>query len=114
MTNEQINIAIAEHCGWEPRKNTEGNVIAWQSLGAYRAFSPDDLPNYCNDLNAMHEAVMTLPENKRVLYGMYLACECGHMDKNKVGLWNISTATARHQAKAFLRTLGIKWKEGGE
>jgi hypothetical protein len=112
MTNEQINIAIAEACGWklvkddpnhEPyMKDPIGYKIAINSL-------QHRLPNYCNNLNAIHDAVMTLPEKKRILYGMYLASTCGHMTKKTVGLWHISTATARHHAEAFLKTLG-KWE----
>jgi len=123
-TQEEINITIAEACGYEWRVGIYGNCRG--------LFHPDDnylkeqpcldmllpissdcanrVPDYCNDLNAIHDAVMTLPENKRILYGMYLASTCGHINKNTVGLWHISTATARHRAEAFLRTLG-KWEE---
>jgi hypothetical protein len=100
MTNEQINIAVAEACGIDLEK--------------YRTYEGDinvsALKKYCKDLNAIQDAVMILPENKRILYGMYLSCACGHIDKNNVGLWHISTATARHRAEAFLKTLG-KWEE---
>jgi hypothetical protein len=99
MTNEQINIAIAKVCGWEE-----------ESFGPSWCESTTKIPNYCKDLNAIHDAVMTLPENKRILYGMYLASTCGHMTKKTVGLWHISTATARHHTEAFLKTLG-KWEE---
>ena len=64
MTNEQINEAIAE-------------LVNGDNEGPF--------PDYCNDLNAMHEAVTTLPENKRVLYGVRLAWECGHTGKKSVG-----------------------------
>ena len=101
MTNEQINIAIAEECGW----TTKHKGLWVEQLQTYAA-----LPDYCNDLNAMHEAVTTLPENKWVLYGVRLAWECGHTDKKSVGLWHISTATAYHRAVAFLKTLE-KWDE---
>ena len=103
MTNEQINIAIAEACG----------IISKDQWGLlYRTLHGivRNCPDYCNDLNAMHEAVTTLPENKWVLYGVRLAWECGHTDKKSVGLWHISTATAYHRAVAFLKTLE-KWEE---
>jgi hypothetical protein len=105
MTNEQINIAIFEICGWkwEPEKNS----FFHPENGRLK---PKYAPDYCKDLNAIQDAVMTLPENKRILYGMYLASTCGHMTKKTVGLWHISTATARHHAEAFLKTLG-KWEE---
>ena len=125
MTNEQINIAIAELTGLDvihdsagPKDRSEAwktgfftpkaakqRRISWPSSAAIKV-----VPNYCNDQNAMHEAVTTLPENKWVLYGVRLAWECGHTDKKSVGLWHISTATAYHRAVAFLKTLE-KWEE---
>lgn len=89
MSEEQINEAIAE-------------FVNGDNEGPFQ--------NYCNDLNAIQDAVMTLPENKRVLYGAHLAFACGHTVKGSVGLWKISTATSRQRAEAFLRTLG-KWEE---
>jgi len=113
MTNEQINIAIAEACGWKLVKDDPNHEPYMEDPLGYKIAINSlqhRLPNYCKDLNAIHDAVMTLPENKRILYGMYLSCACGHIDKNNVGLWHISTATARHRAEAFLKTIG-KWEE---
>lgn len=84
MTNEQINIAIiAEVCGWGVFANTR----------------PTDLPDYCNDLNAMHEAEKTLSHKQKRTY-----CE---------KLFNLPTselesntfATALQKAEAFLETI---------
>ena len=95
MTDEKINAAIAAACGWK------GNLICrdlngdlWQS----------DLPNYCTDLNAMHEAENGLNKNLRNQYIDWLGTI--HTDS-----WEFATATARQRAEAFLRTLG-KWEEG--
>ena len=109
MTNEEINIAIAEACGWR----IAGRVLPEYKESATACWirpngdewQEESLPDYCNDLNAIRDAVMTLPENKRVLYGVRLAWECGHTDKKSVGLWHISTATAYHRAVAFLKVL---------
>ena len=106
MTEEQINAAIARACGWE-------NVTAAHRSG--RAPGADYVgyefyPNYCTDLNAMHEAekVLTIPQEKEYFFSL----------KQSVGdlIWYRSTcrnyrATARQRAEAFLRTLG-KWEEG--
>jgi len=107
MTNEQINIAIAEACGWEPRKDTDGNIIAWQSPGAYRAFSPDDLPDYCNDLNAMRDAWLSLSEEDKFVFDKELQ---RIILKAKDGQYWLTNATALQRAEAFLRVFG-KWKE---
>jgi hypothetical protein len=94
MTDKQINSAIAEACGW--RK--EDGVYMWTANGI--DWTSPDLRDYCNDLNAMHEAQAKLNEHEFVDY-----------------IWNIMhvchepmQSTSRQRAEAFLRTLG-KWEE---
>jgi hypothetical protein len=67
------------------------------------------IPNYCTDLNAMHEVEKTLvQEVEWVKYSVQLA-------KVTQAEWSDDMdyvcATARQRAEAFLRTLG-KWEEG--
>ena len=97
MTDEQINQAIAEACGIchvaksvPMYKTPEGWVL--------------DCPQFCTDLNAMHEAEKHLFDaRKDNSYGYELAVgDCATM-------WH---ATARERAEAFLKTLG-KWEEAG-
>ena len=90
MTDEQINQHIAEACGichsgehGSLYKTDQGWVV--------------DCPNYCNDLNAMHDAEATLTEDQ--LWRM--AREIERNDEQ----WYFR-ATARQRAEAFLRTLG--------
>lgn len=113
MTNEQINIAIAEACGYEWRVGIYGNCRG--------LFHPDDnylkeqpcldmvlpissdcakkVPNYCNDLNAMHEAEKYIMDESSILYKEEL---------EKVScIWH---STAKQKAIAFLKAIG-KWKE---
>lgn len=108
MTNEQINQRIAEACGWTeihdsgPWHNHKPWGYPPQPPGtggnAYKY-----VPDYCADLNAMHEAEMTLTEYQRE--SIY---------PRMMGGWRNPTkpiyATARQRAEAFLRTLG-KWEE---
>lgn len=102
MTDEQINVAIAEACGWVDRGsfikrrigNTENYEWRWQHKF-----------NYCTDLNAMHEAEEVLLWNKGP--GVW---ECYRNKlRGKYGEDDIHT-TARQRAEAFLKTLG-KWEE---
>jgi len=62
-----------------------------------------DLPDYLNDLNAMHEAVKSLPQN---LKPRYFACLCavvsGAISLN--GYSEATEATAAQRAEAFLKT----------
>jgi hypothetical protein len=99
MTDEQINAAIAEPCGWRA-------VCVNGDSGFYKGFDNGaelrpDLPDYTSDLNAMHEAEATLTEDQ--LWRM--AREIERNDEQ----WYFR-ATARQRAEAFLRTLGI-WEE---
>ena len=70
------------------------------------------VPDYFNDLNAMHEAVMTL-DRKTLAYSNY----CSHVQQivaiqnsktNEPGIQAID-ATAAQRAEAFLRALNL-WK----
>ena len=101
MTDEQINLAIAEACGW---------TLFVQSLSGIRGVPPNvmvvvpiQIHNYCTDLNAMHEAEKVLNIIEQGHYWDYLK------DLTDEG-FNQLHATARHRAEAFLRTLG-KWEE---
>ena len=122
MINQEINIAIAEACGM--LKRPAGQIVEYrrpepQSSGVFeRVRFPDgsvrpcyvsDLPNYCNDLNAMNEAEKVLQIQQTPHYVAHLQSICGSAGANAVG-WPYITATARQRAEAFLRVKGL-WKE---
>ena len=99
MTNEQINIAIAESLGW-----TE--ISDWKAAGI-NGLHPSGqwtevIPNYTADLNACHEAVNTLSGGKYVNWVFELEKICGM----PVGY----NASARQRCEAYLKTIG-KWIE---
>lgn len=53
MTDEEINIAVAECCGWKDCQMSEswgGAIIG--TLGVVGGSNYAKIPNYCNDLNA--------------------------------------------------------------
>ena len=109
MSPEKQRIAIAEACGWDI---DPVEAHGWGSRGQW-CVRPNDakrqlvsrhmeLPNYLNDLNAMHEA------EKAVLLGNDWSWD--FMDEleritDKVPHF----ATAAQHAEAFLRTIG-KWE----
>ena len=107
MKPEQQRIAIAEACGWklvtdnpcyEPYwENPTGNMIA-VSCGMR-------LPDYLNDLNAMHKAEKTLDYNQMNRYQNIELSRFVH-----TGTTWICSATAAQRAEAFLRTLNL-WNE---
>ena len=135
MNDEEINRAIAEHLGWKwwavekggwyYRQGGAGYTNRIEGAGRYTeadarkelvrgepmGVHPIPPPNYCGDLNAMHEAEKTLlaDADTGYQYDMELngVCECwedGVM--NYMKLWH---STARQRAEAFLRTVG-KWR----
>jgi hypothetical protein len=103
MTDDEINASIAEACGW-----TEVNVThrSGRAPGASYVGS-EFIPNYCTDLNAMHEAETHIPDNLTHIYANKIAKVTGAEDSCCLSFY---CATARQRAEAFLRTLG-KWKE---
>lgn len=108
MTNEQINRQIAEACGWT--NIHDSGPWHHHKIWGYPPMQPGQggntynyLPDYCNDLNAMHEAEATLTEDQ-------LWIMARQIERNWEDQWYFR-ATASQRAEAFLRTLG-KWEEG--
>jgi hypothetical protein len=102
MNDEQINAAIAEACG--RKRRPDGDWYPDNGSAGTQA-----IPNYCTDLNAMHEAEKVLTKEQRREYQNYMydmACEID----NTYGRWMPYSATARYRAEAFLKTMG-KWEE---
>ena len=104
MTDKQINVAIAQACGWTEIKD---NVVG--KAPGETANRVMFLPNYSTSLNAMHEAEKTLKiadthEYTNLLYD--IACKA----QEENGKWLPYSISARQRAEAFLKTLG-KWEE---
>jgi hypothetical protein len=91
MTPKEQQVAIEEACGW----------TVW-SCG---------VPDYLNDLNAMHEAEKVLdPKGKDGSYEYWLRTVCHIPERESANGRYFYRATASQRAEAFLRTIG-KWKE---
>ena len=96
MTPEQQRIAIAEACGRVQRPDG-----SWFPIG--KDYGSAGIPEYLNDLNAMHEA-------EKVLTNEQLEVYCNILHKPNHGVYWAIHATASQRAEAFLRTIG-KWEE---
>ena len=107
MTDAQINTAIAKAYGWKNLHSHALNPTVWvgdEPLddGTYLPFT--QIPDYCNDLNAIHEIEKLFdPPSTHWQFYATLSDLCGTSIK-------AISATARQRAEAFLRTLG-KWEE---
>ena len=106
MTNEQINTAIAEACGWDSDDIARGYALCQFS---------ENVPDYCNDLNAMHEAEKVFTYEEAQQFEGELCGICGsenlHKEYPLPFEFSVAHATASQRAEAFLKTIG-KW-EGG-
>ena len=111
MSEEEINIAIAEACGWRLFSQFKN---LWASPRSVVEYDCDayPLPNYLNDLNAMREAEELLDDDQWLDYMLNLQDVLQrHPDRGK---WVVCQenmhSTAAQRAKAFVKTIG-KWKE---
>jgi len=129
MTPEQQRIAIAEACGWsfgrfnvrDPQGKHQTYVCGlgrdkerYNVKGAKEALRFKLIPNYLNDLNAMHEAEKVLREDQfsYVAYWQHLfTVVAGKEWTGDIGYFHfeMAHATASQRAEAFLRTLDL-WK----
>jgi len=100
MTPEKQRIAIAEACGYQKGWNYKSGYPA----DFTQEWHIDSLPDYLNDRNAIHEALMTLTARQ----GNDL---CGYLNMMGIaGEWDLITAPLNLLAEAFLRTID-KWEE---
>jgi hypothetical protein len=113
MKPEQQRIAIAEACGWTQIESCtccDGVSRGYQPTpGAHKKH----LPDYLNDLNAMHEAekVLTYEQAEEFVEQLYLADQKNNLAENPPPWrFNVASATAAQRAEAFLRTIG-KWED---
>jgi hypothetical protein len=130
MTPKEQRIAIAEACGWTflsiQDNLTKGNSDPYSAPvgfrpdpakwypgeGAYAGHGSDgpviELPNYPNDLNAMHEAFRSIPDEMRQVFWWRLSEIVGHDVYDCANKpWKVFDATAAQRAEAFLRTLNL-------
>lgn len=115
MSPEKQRIAIAEACGYrQPGDDEEAVEKGWwyKPPGDNSCSLATGLPNYLNDLNAMHEAEKVLTFSKRQGYYRKLqrVCSAGLLKGLIVVMETCIHATADQRAEAFLRELG-KWEE---
>lgn len=106
MTPEAQRIAIAEACGWTKCERTRSAMRIWVKDQRRFAYL-EKLPDYLNDLNAMHEAEKTIDPDEYANYeqqlrNTYPVCMGGG--------FHLLNATASQRACAFLKTLNL-WKD---
>jgi hypothetical protein len=122
MTNEEINQVIAEFRGWVEYHPTPESIS--KGYPSYSYWTPprdskqfaenwgklelDYPPDYCNNLNAMHEAEELLSNEQLQTYFDVLRPVVE--STAKPGRGYVFTAKASQRAKAFVITIE-KWKK---
>ena len=110
MTEEAQRIAIAEACGWTEISDWgAGGINGKHPTGPW----VEVIPDYLNDLNAMHEVEKMLTNRQKEKYLDILSDFTeGRRDTSYV--WHDTVfATAAQRAEAYLRTIG-KWEGGAD
>ena len=106
LSPEAQQIKVATCCGWR-RMYTRGEVECWVLKSDERAIGHPKLPDYLNDLNAMHEA-------EKLLTGTLFVnrlWDVGEYPRNQMAGLNAGIAmdllnsTAAQRAEAFVLTM---------
>jgi len=107
MSPEAQRIKIAEACGWTFITSDPKYPHGLPPKGKHNTYT-SPLPDYLNDLNAIHEAVKRLPQN---LKPRYFACLCTVVSGaiSLHGYAEATEATAAQRCEAFLKTIE-KWE----
>jgi hypothetical protein len=119
MTPEKQRIAIAEACGWkcaghpDQKKATDGWEFGYQFVirPEGQLVTHNSIPDYLNDLNAMHEAEKVLTEKQIRSYAFILSqvldtSPTVDLDDQFLNIH----ANAAQRCEAFLKTLNL-WED---
>lgn len=119
MNEQEQRIAIAEFCGWRPTGYGSwyiGNKEDMNHAVCDGSHNHIQLPDYCNDLNAMHEAEKMLDVELYATYAHKLSTINEIVpiniwyDHHALEVHAVATSTAAQRAESLLRTIG-KWKD---
>ena len=103
MSPEKQRIAIATACGWTDTQIIDGK------------YGQTDVPDYLNDRNAMHNAIITKfvtieLQQKFAMQLKSLVKKAPPFASRSWSDWDLITAALPQLSEAFLRTLGL-WEE---
>lgn len=128
MSPEAQRVAIAEACGWKNIHVGTTEAHGYEVVGLvgyppgiephFGAACQEAVPDYLNELNAMHRTEASLTDEQRAKFvlelhfategdltaGLENAFDCTQY------IFPVLHATAAERAKAFLRTVG-KWED---
>jgi len=113
MDTQEINIAIAKALGWsgiKPSGRLDGQMVGYPAKNPIVG-KPQEIPDYCRDLNATHEMEKTLVWEtcERACYKEFLERTVARDERDKQSLecTGAYMATARQRAEAFLNVKNL-------
>lgn len=111
MNENEQRTAIAEFQGWKSiRPDAGGTLIGYPPNKDQDGWPPCPVPDYLNDLNAMHEAEEHLHGREQLeMWNDNFYVTPRNLTSDEIGDWPCHS-TAAQRAEALLRTIG-KWKE---
>lgn len=121
MNKDKQRIAIAKACGWKLADENEIKERAgtaawllekgpwWRNAKEKTIATIETLPDYCNDLNAMHEAEKHVGMQEYPLREHY-CLNLMAVKNNQVSPFPIWMTSAAQRAEAFLKTLNL-WED---
>jgi hypothetical protein len=101
MTDEQINDIIATSLGFIEEEPWLDGRRCWVHIDKPNV-GHDSIPDFCNDLNAMHEAMLLHPRKNLLRKFLYLEVLEDPTNTANEPAW----ATAKQWAKAYITSLG--------
>lgn len=108
MTPEQIRIAIAESVGWTKVISRIGGLFYGVQKGS--VYYEEELPNWPEDLDAVHELEKTLTEGEARAYNRLLIVR----GPKPLRDWTVDCyewhTSALQRCEAYLRTKNL-WKD---
>lgn len=107
MSDEELRIKVAELCGWKCVHRSGSWIVGWMDSPS----KDEEVPEYCEDLNAMHEAELMLDIDGKIPLrsSVYLDCLADITGTTRMGLQQeIVMATAGQRAEAFVLTMAAE------
>jgi hypothetical protein len=100
-TDEELNRIIAGWMGWKPSEGDLKAEEAWEQVTGNRPTTQP--PDYCNDMNAMHEAVLKLSDDQIELYSDHVYSNRAFRFHSKAKA--LHTAGMRQRAEALVTVI---------
>ena len=108
MTPDERRIKIANLLGIEEVREADYGTCAIEDIGSWGGKYhgiPVDVPDYCDDLNAMWDALVKREDTLPAVYWPILYNVLGAVLRDHTSDWAIHTATAAQRAEALVLTL---------